>query len=379
LAKLEPESRRQLTEASQSTDPEVRLRARLLLDRYKVQDLWSAGSVRCDSRGKPALEAFAACAEQAGNHVLVGEQYGPFNNAKLELDLSGGTHFWPAIDQLCQATGNRVRVHYDAHTPGIVVTSGAAGKYPVAYAGPIRAQITGARRNFLEDLDYETLKSDRTHTFQFSVQLIWEDRFRLVGYTSQPELVEAVTDTKAVVTAAQATQGSWNVAGTGTRQLTTTLRLNPPPASAKAFDVLKLKWGLIAVGDMATIQIDEPEARKVCQQEDLTLTIDSFERPATGRCEVTLTVARELAIPDPQEIVFQENKVELLDQQGRAYRLVDQTNSLSEQGVQVKLMFAGETPTSEAKQLRFSYPRVRARRDVELIFRDVPLPTGRPE
>ena len=45
----------------------------------------------------------------------------------------------------------------------------------------------------------------------------------------------------------------------------------------------------------------------------------------------------------------------------------------------VRFTFAGETPTSTPKLLRFTYPRLRAQHDLEIVFRDVPLTVGRPE
>src|SRR5258707_1264238 len=81
--------------------------------------------------------------------------------------------------------------------------AGEPGKFPVTYAGAIRAQITSARRAYSEEIDFETAKSDRTHTFQLNLQMMWEDRFRLVAYRSQPELVRARTNTGHDIAATQ--------------------------------------------------------------------------------------------------------------------------------------------------------------------------------
>ena len=47
--------------------------------------------------------------------------------------------------------------------------------------------------------------------------------------------------------------------------------------------------------------------------------------------------------------------------------------------MQLKIAFIGESADSEPKSLKLHYPRLRARRDVELVFRNVPLPVSKPE
>jgi hypothetical protein len=45
----------------------------------------------------------------------------------------------------------------------------------------------------------------------------------------------------------------------------------------------------------------------------------------------------------------------------------------------MKLSYTGESAESAPKLLRFNYPRIRSQRDLEIVFRNVPLPAGRPE
>jgi hypothetical protein len=378
LSKIGPDFRKQLEDAALSDDPEIRLRARTLLEKLKVNQLWAPGAVHFDAKGVPASKTLAALAVQTGNHILVGDQFGPFAEKPLELSFPQTT-YWQAVDEVCRATGNHVRPHYDTRTPGIVVTSGAAGKQPVAYAGPLRAQITSARRVFIEQVDFENMKSELTHTFQLDLQMMWEDQFRLLAYAAAPELAESRTDTGVRVVAAQPSVSGWNVVAPGTRQLTASVRLSPPPLAAKKLSTFALKWNLVAVGDMATIEVEDPQPKSQFHQDDVTLTIESFSKQTAARYEVALVVSRDIAMPEPQEILFHENDVELLDKTGRPMRQQSQSNLLTERGVELKTTFVGETSESAPHKLRFSYPRLRARRDMEIIFRDVPLPASRPE
>jgi hypothetical protein len=243
----------------------------------------------------------------------------------------------------------------------------------------VRARITSARRVFIEELDYDELKSEKTHTFQLNLQMMWEDRFRLVSYRSQPELVEAVTDTGAQLSATQPAGSGWNVASQGTHQLTTELRLHPPTTAARTLRSLRLKWGLIAVGDMATIEISNLSSTQPHRQDDLELIVESVQESPGARYEVTLAANRDLVIPEPQEVLFQENEVQLFDADGRPFRKQGQTNSLTDRGARLRLSFTGESPDSRPSSLRFTYPRIRDRHDLEIAFRNVPLPVARPE
>jgi hypothetical protein len=378
LASLGAASRTELEKAVKSLDPEVRLRAYRLLARLKAADLWQAGASCGVQKQRLASEVFAELSKASGNHVLVGDQYGTFIDRPVDLD-DEARNYWQTIDLVCQQTGNHTRPHYDTRTPGLVVTSGAQGKNPLAYAGPVRAQITSARRVFIEELDFEQLKSDLTHTFQINLHITWEDRFRLVGYFTQPELIESRTDTGVAVKASQAVAGSWNVISPGTKQLTTSVRLNPPPIAARSLETLTFHWPLLAVGDMATLEVNDLASDRRHEQDDVILRIASCTRHATGRYDLNLVISRDLAAPEPQEVLFQENEIELFDQFDRPLRLQSQSNSLTEQGLELRLSFSGDSADCQAQLLRLSYPRIRVRKNLELTFRNVPLPLGKPE
>jgi hypothetical protein len=368
----------QLEQAATDADPEIRLRAKELLKRLKIEELWQPTAFRYDAVGKPASEAVTAIGEQTGNHVLLGDQYGSFDDKPFDVRFERA-EFWPAIDELCRRTGNRLRPHFDPRQPGVVLTAGEAGRFPIAYAGPVRAHITSARRAFSEDLDYETSKADVSHTFQINFQMLWEDRFRLTAYRSQPELVVAKTDVGTTISSTQPSVTGWNLPGSGTRQVTMNLRLHPSPTAAKKLDVLTLRWGLVAVGDIAELRVDDLHAKSPYYQDDIELRVEEVDTSMGQRCELTVFVIRDLVATDAHEAYFQECEWELVDQNGVPYRKQGQTNSREEDGARIKLTFIGENAESRPQSLKLSYPRIRSQRDVILTFRDVPLPSGRPE
>jgi hypothetical protein len=378
LSEFGEETREELEQALQHDDLEVRLRASRLLDDLKVDQLWRASTVEFDAQGKTASAVLAALAEQSGNHIHIGDPYGNFADGNLDVAI-GPAPYWEAVDQICDSVGNRIRPHYDMHTPGIVVSAGSPPRYPRAYGGPVRGELTGARRVFIEELNYEEQKAELTHSFQVNLKFSWEDRFQIVGYASQPELVEAVTDNHVVCSAAQPSGSAWNATTRGLRQVTANLKLNPVPISAKSFAVFTVRWGLIAVGEPAVLEIDAFNSERTFAQDDLAATVLSVDRQQSSKFVVTLNVTRDLSMPDPREVIFQEYTVDVLDADGRKFRVQSQSPSLSDDGVQLKLTLAGESPDSEPKLLRLHYPKLRSRRNVELTFRDVPLPTGKPE
>ena len=192
-------------------------------------------------------------------------------------------------------------------------------------------------------------------------------------------MAEATTDAGVRITAAQPTSSGWNVAGSGMRQLTMNLRLNPPPASAQELDSLKLTWGLIAVGDMVNLDVVNLTSREPHFQDDVELVIDSFQPATGGRYDLVVTIRRDLNLPEPQEILFQEHELDLLDEAGQPLRKLGQTPTLADHGAMLKASFVAEREEQTPHKLRFNYPRLRSQRELEIVFRHVRLPTGRPE
>jgi hypothetical protein len=161
--------------------------------------------------------------------------------------------------------------------------------------------------------------------------------------------------------------------------VTASMRISPPVSTAGSLDLLRIKWGLIAVGDMVSLELSSLQPGQQVHAEDLALTLLSIDRPSSARCELVLAVARTLAPPEPPEVQFQENEVQLFDTRGRPFRQQGQTHLLNERGVEMKLSFTTDSAESVPERLRFSFPKTRARRELEIEFRDVPLPTARPE
>jgi hypothetical protein len=378
LERMGTAAREHLETATRSQDPEIRSRAASLLRKLKVQDLWRPSLVTLHWKQQSTSSALQELARQTGNGIVVGDPYGSFNDALIDLDLTRAP-FWAALDAVCRQSGNRPRLQFDQRRAGVAVVAGACGKQPLAYSGPVRAEVTGARRVFIEEIDHEALDSEVTHTFQLNVQLMWEERFRLVAFRSQPEIVAAVTDTGTRLTAVQSAPGDWKTVGAGPRQTSVTLRLHPPPVAARQLDTLHVRWQLIAVGDMAKLDITDFRTPGAHSQDDVRVTLQSIDHRPASRCEVTMVVQRDLQLPDPQGVLLEENSLDLLDAKGQPWKKLIHGWRLTEEGLRIQVAFTPDGDQGEAKTLRFSYPRLRAQHDLDIIFQGVPLPAARPE
>jgi hypothetical protein len=378
LLSLGAESLEQLRKAAKSSDLEVRLRAENILQRIAVARLWEPATVTLKADDESLGKLLSQCAQQTGNRVCVGDPYGEFVNQRTTVAYDR-VPYWQVLDELARSSGNLVRPHYDTRLSGVVMVKGKPPQYPTAYAGPVRAQITSAKRVFSENLDYEALASDVGHTFQLNVQMTWEDRVQLAAYATQPEVVSARTDSGEELAIPQNVFDGWNVMSNNTRLLSASLKLNPPAEQATKLATLRLRWPLVALGEMDTVEIDEPVAKSSVELDGIAVKVASFSRQPTGRVELSLIVARNLPIPNPPDVLFQENVIELLDAQGRALRQQNQFHSLGERGVEFRLSYVADSADQTPAKLRVSYPKIRSRRDLEIVFTDVPLPVARPE
>ena len=107
--------------------------------------------------------------------------------------------------------------------------------------------------------------------------------------------------------------------------------------------------------------------------------LDSVRELTGARWVASVLVARDLVCPDPQEVLLEENTVELFDVEGRPFRASLQSKVLTDEGARIKITF--QAPMSDAKphRLRLTYPRIRTQRDLEIVFRNVPLPVAKPD
>jgi hypothetical protein len=354
------------------------MRAGDLLAQIRALDLWAPSIVDCRLQGATVSRVVALLADQSGNHIRTSDLNGKFNDRPVSLSFPTGT-FWEVLDEACRQSNNRIRCHYDTRETGFLLTAGPASAAPTAYAGPFRAQISRLARTFSDRLDFGEDGPQRLHAFDIDVQMIWEDRFRLVGFRTNPVVVEATTSTGESLTPVQGVAGNWQACAASTKQLQSRIGLSPPPVAAKELSRLVLRWTMMAIGEMRALEVNDLAKVRETSRDGVHLVIDSLERRDRDRMEVSCVVSREISLPDPAEILFQEYRLEMQDGDGRAWRSQGSSFLLTERGVQVRTTFVRDGEQGEPKSLALRYPGIRAQRDVEFVFLNVPLPHSRPQ
>jgi hypothetical protein len=401
LAQRGEKARPALEQAARSLDVEVALRAQQLLQLLKVERLWLPSvcgpfPAAAKLTAEPATQVDGAAlastlleqiAEQTGNRLLLGDSFGSFHDmpvpvlcrdAATRTAESGTIPFWMAVDAVCRQSGNHVRPGYRKQDAGLVVVAGDEGLCPVAYAGPMRGSITSVRRAYAEESEFQSGHVQVTHTFQVGVQLLWEDRLQLIAYQSRPELIEARSDHGDALTLSEPERSGWSVVTPSRRQLTYQLRLDPPSWDARSLEVLRVRFGFVAVGDPREAVINDLQTTKPHFFEGISVVVEKVEPKGPG-WEITVHLMPESAVPDPPEALYYENRFEASDEQGRQLKLRETSHWLSEQGARFALLFAAENRQVPPKQLKITFPSIRSQRDIELVWHDVPLPASRAE
>jgi hypothetical protein len=380
LLTLGKAGREQLETAGRSPDPEIRLRALDLLRRIKVEELWHGTRVALTGDEQSATAFVQQLAAASGNKLVIGEGYEAFRDKPIRLSPDE-QFFWQALDDLCRKSGNQVRPHYDTREAALIISAGTTSQAPVAYSGPVRIEATSARREFREDLHYKQTERRATHTFQLNLQAMWESSFRLVAYRVQPEVVEAVTDTgQRLALCASAT--GWNVSGPETRQVPLELKLHPPTVASQRLERLHLRWNLLAVGDFAMMEVSDFTKREPLHQDDIEVVVEDQQTIESNQFQITLLVARPYAVPEPHEVLFQENRYELLGADDKPWGIANQVQEMHGGAVRAKLTFrrpSSAAGTDRPVKLKVHYPRIRSQRALDLVLTGVPLPFGRPE
>ncbi len=145
-----------LRAASKSKDPEVRRRARALINKIDGNVLIQESSVRLDFQDATLDEIVKSLSKQAGFEVGLGQQGLQFEARRVTLRESQPVPFWKAIDRLCevgqltrqyQGMARAVRAcpsrGWSCHTgrnprPSPVTTT--AHSTSMSYRSPIRAR-----------------------------------------------------------------------------------------------------------------------------------------------------------------------------------------------------------------------------------------------
>ena len=135
----------------------------------------------------------------------------------------------------------------------------------------------------------------------------------------------------------------------------------------------------MAVGDPATLVIDDLTSRQPRRQGDVELAIDRFERHENDRVEMIALVTRDGPMSDPPEACFKTTRSSYSTPKDEPAACKVKRMRLVGGGAQFHLIFCGDFEQATPKTLRLTYPQIRDQREMTLVFRNVPLPVSRPE
>jgi len=364
--------------AARADDLEVRLQAQRLLRELNVERLWAASRVAVQADQTPLPEVIYRLGADSGNWLQIVEKgQEQLVQKSVSLAVSDG-RFWPVLDTLCRQTEMRVRPRAEPSGVCLRVEPSRDVQPPTAYAGSIRARLVSARRRLTQSLDFEQDDVDQEHRFEMQLQAHWEAHLRPVAYGSQPLPVRILDEQGHRLTwpgdASRPHDSGWEIVTRGDHQMIAAVALPPPPMAAQKLSLLELSWPIVAVGDVAEVEIPDPSAGKSFDRDDVQVDLEQFDRRPGNRYLVRLRIRRDLVLPEPRQVLLHENAVELLSGDGRPFYQQSRTAELVDGGARLRITFRPPEPELEAAALKVAYPRLRSRREISLIFRDVPLP-----
>ncbi|MDA7978962.1 MAG: hypothetical protein MPJ50_09360 [Pirellulales bacterium] len=376
LQALGRESILPLEAVRESSNPEMRIRAEELLRELKLSAMWDASVVNINVHDRPVKEVFEEVARQTRNNLTLGAGTSGINDMPVDASFRR-VPFWEAVDQLCAKSANHVAYFTGRRETRLGISRGLQPMPPVTYVGPLRGQILSARREFSQHMDFGQATSQQTHTFVIELRIEWEEQFHMIAHRKLPRLIEAVTDTGQVLELAAPSTEDWAVANPLNRQATFTLALTPPTLGAEKIAKLRLAWEVAAVGDFAELRIEDLATSKIYQQDEVGVTLQSRVVRPYQRQEVQLLIDRTFPSWEPSRMFYGETQVLLLDDEDKPLRLEQADWSQRSTGLKVRVRYLGAT-AGPPESIIIRYPRLRAKRELELEFNDIPLPRAVP-
>ena len=377
LREIGEPARAALQRAAEHEDLEVRLRAAALFDELRQGDLWHPTRLTFSADNLPTSEVLRRIARETGNPVGSAGPLGRLRDVPIIVNFNN-TPFWQAIDEVCRLSGNQLRPFYDRRDSALFVVEGSPGNQPVAYAGPVRVSIVGARRSFVEDFEFERGTSRLNQDVQFTLQIMWEERFRLVGYSYQLEGLEARTDTGEVLTGTSRYGRNWAAVPPRSRQLALSFGLSPPASDPAKLDELSFSLRLAAVGDTRTLTLEPLTDSAVASEDGYDLTVEKISQ-SRARWDIVLRVSSPAPPADSPRLGLYDLAFEAFDSDGHALRFDSQNNQFAGSAIRHTLRFSADAGQGPPAKLLVTYPLLRSTRELKVRFRDVPLPTGRPK
>lgn len=358
-----------LEKALQSDDIEQKLRAEVILQELRREELWRPTLVTLEQRQMPVLAAFREIARQTGNPVnwdLTPKSL----NRLIDVDLQEQT-YWQAMDYVSRHCDVIPRFYDDPKRAGVVLTHGYLGVGPVDYSGPLRGSLLYARHMATETLNFADGVPDSQESLEMTMALHWEQQFPLCRY-GQPIVVEALTDSGEDLTIQSKRPDNLMHVSRRQRQLVYSFRLKPPQRHpAGKLKSLRVSLSLAAAGDFTCLELATLQPTRVEQHGYMLELVDCTTDDKSTL--LTLLWTRPYRYDKMNATDMADEFVEVVDSQGQRLPFHQQKVL----GNQVQAQFTLQVPVKSGKPsgVRYHAATLKSQKTVEFHFQDVPLPS----
>ncbi len=422
----------------QSSDPEVRSRAEILLKKIEQQVLIEPTQVLLDFQDQRLEFVVQAISERSGIALtLVPQGHPNWRSRRLSLQAPEPVSFWKAIDLLCEA--GQVRLYQPislrtgpttGRTEALRLVDAHSGStLPHSDAGPLRVffhEVKLERQvNYLQHSAISPAQFANPNTqpgvkeqvesppieeqFYLIMQLVGEPRLML-SQRGPLQMLEVIDDlgqshlpvdsSEPDMTVRSAGYFGWN-AGSSGLQLQTFLKR--PKSPGGKLNLIRGKVPLTVSSlrpDPLTIPLEGTEGNTF-EAEDMRLTIEAIringninqvdnnnniEVPQQPGIDLVLQPVGASLEPGPNAVdggmvvhpgtwthQMIQNRLEVVDEQGRAYRVLPEQPRIEGGSTRVTLMLLPGGPIGPPVELRY-YSLIEAETEITFEFRDILIP-----
>jgi hypothetical protein len=364
LLKFGAAARPALEKAISSETPEVKLRAKKILDSLNIEAIWDSSKVTYvgDYNASDLEKSFNLTGneiklnETISQQVEVKKLYPKFNYQAVP--------FWVALDDFCSKTDSFYSDFNGNHNSSFFV---GYVKRPKAYSGSFKATLLSSMRRFYEEYDYHDNRSEITHDFKFRLQTEWECHAKILAYKN-PRVIAVEVDGRNYAVGPK--ENSWNSINGMGRNIGADIAIRPLPSSAKKIDFLHIKWGFFASTGTRTFDVNVEKG--IAEDNNLEarivkLTVDSGK---VYTLEMEILSNYLLENPNGFDKII---SIKMFDKENNELPPHSQIFGVEEGFLKFSGKFL-EKETTKPYRLEVTYDSLYSKRELDFIFKDVAFP-----
>ena len=137
---------------------------------------------------------------------------------------------------------------------------------------------------------------------------------------------------------------------------------------------------------MQTIDITDMETPRVYRRDDVELVFEGVEKVSDTRYEASIVVKRAAFITELKGLAETHHEIGMIDDHKQSMSVHSRSTENSStsrrktpflvQGTRIVTSFVADKPERKPASIHFRYPKIRSLKAVDIVFRDVPLPSS---